>query len=74
MKNCECYAIFCWAALLELESTSKPRCGGPTRDGVAVAVSCGTLIYSACQENGLNFNNTMSGLIIALLYKSRNLL
>ena len=70
MTNCECYAIFCWAAVLELESTSKPRCGGPTRDGVAVAVSCGTLIYSACQENAMDFNNTMSVPILALFLKN----
>ena len=74
MLNCEYYAICCWAAVLELESTSKPRRGGPTKDGVAIEMSCGTLIYSACQENAMDFNNTMSVPIIALFYKTRILL
>ena len=69
MLNSECHAFSCLAAVLEWESTSKPRRGGPTRDGVSM--SCGTLIYSACQENAMDFNNTMSVMIMALFYKFR---
>ena len=74
MLNTERHAISCLAAVLEWESTSKPRRGGPTRDGVAIAMSCRTLIYSACQENAMDFNNTMSVPILALFYKTRTLL
>ena len=74
MLNTERHAISCLAAVLEWESTSKPRRGGPTRDGVAIAMSCRTLIYSACQENAMDFNNTMSVPILALFYKTRILL
>ena len=74
MLNSECYAIFSWDDALKLERIIKARRSGPTRDGVAIATSSETLIYSTWQENAMNCNNTISVPIIALFHKTRFLL